>query len=299
MNTCFAEGISIKMEIKQTVKALIIHHTYSNNTSKVASSISSSLQNMGCQTTVLSLSEAIENIPIQNPDLIILGTPAFYWTVPKGAMRLIKKLPEFKGSKAFVFCTFGGCVYKDILYTLASELNSLGADVIGGAVILAPHSFPTKDGTRVGDAEPEHGKGQPDESITNKLNDTINQIVRKIQNNKLDDFDIERLKITNVKSYLNILGSIPYDIKLMFMPKIKVDHSKCDGCESCIDKCETGSISLSKEGQVSINHKTCNLCYSCILRCPSCALNTNWTLARIILWFMGKSRQNIDTKIII
>ncbi len=265
----------------------------------MANQAADTLHSMGWDVYASSLADAVDNVQVKRPDLVILGTPVFYWTIPRPARNLIRQLPKFNGAKAFTFCTYGGCVTVNVPYLLALEMRSLGAEVVGGASILSPHSSPTKGGQRAGDIMPDHGMGQPDANVLEEFNNAIQHISKNIEQNDTEIFHIKRLRISNAKPWARFLETlfIPYRAKMKFMPRVKVDNSICHQCEKCAKECETGSISITKDG-VSINHKSCYICYSCVLHCPSRALTINWKQAEMLLWLMAKCRNNTQTAIV-
>jgi ferredoxin len=52
---------------------------------------------------------------------------------------------------------------------------------------------------------------------------------------------------------------------------IKVDISKCDACETCIDVCPSEAISMV-DGHAYIDPDECAECLACIDECPNEAI---------------------------
>ena len=52
----------------------------------------------------------------------------------------------------------------------------------------------------------------------------------------------------------------------------EVDKAKCTGCESCVDECPSGAISMV-DGKASVNPDSCIDCGACIDACPVEALS--------------------------
>ena len=47
----------------------------------------------------------------------------------------------------------------------------------------------------------------------------------------------------------------------------EVDKAKCTGCESCVDECPSGAISMV-DGKASVNPDSCIDCGACAPECP-------------------------------
>jgi Fe-S-cluster-containing hydrogenase component 2 len=50
-----------------------------------------------------------------------------------------------------------------------------------------------------------------------------------------------------------------------------VDDKRCVGCDTCVDVCPRGAISL-QDGTASINQHLCNQCEACAAACPEGAI---------------------------
>ena len=52
---------------------------------------------------------------------------------------------------------------------------------------------------------------------------------------------------------------------------VKVDSSKCDACETCVEECPSEAISMV-DGHALIDQEECVECLSCIDVCPEEAI---------------------------
>jgi NAD-dependent dihydropyrimidine dehydrogenase PreA subunit len=59
------------------------------------------------------------------------------------------------------------------------------------------------------------------------------------------------------------------------MPKIEIDHTKCDGkeCAECVDSCPMSIFKLENDGIAVGSGAECTLCELCQDLCPSSAIN--------------------------
>jgi Na+-translocating ferredoxin:NAD+ oxidoreductase RNF subunit RnfB len=52
-----------------------------------------------------------------------------------------------------------------------------------------------------------------------------------------------------------------------------VDADTCSGCETCIERCQMGALSMNADGLAEINPDRCIGCGLCVPTCPVGALN--------------------------
>ncbi len=63
------------------------------------------------------------------------------------------------------------------------------------------------------------------------------------------------------------------------MPKVKVDHDKCNGDAVCVDVCPVAVFELKelpayggKKKSVVVNEDACIACMACVIQCPEEAI---------------------------
>jgi len=59
------------------------------------------------------------------------------------------------------------------------------------------------------------------------------------------------------------------------MVRPKVENDKCDLCESCLENCPAGAISVV-DGEIKIDHSICIGCGECLAMCPNRAISVKW-----------------------
>ena len=52
----------------------------------------------------------------------------------------------------------------------------------------------------------------------------------------------------------------------------EVEPDRCTGCETCVDMCQMGAVSMDDEGRARIDLKRCIGCGLCVMSCPVEAL---------------------------
>lgn len=283
--------------------ALILYYTRSRNTARVAGIAEKALVDCGWEVTRMPLARAVEKSTPNTPDLILLGTPVQYWTVPAAAMELIDQLPDFQGSYAFVFSCYGGCVTSNVPYQLGMAMAAKGATVIGGAQFLTPHSCRVNGKLRLGDLDEKFGKGQPDEKTAAEFSDAVCRITQTIESGSAGAVDMKKLKINTMGILSSVMNPVsPLKMKQKFMPPVAVDPYACDGCGACENVCDTGSIRLNENKVAQIDQKTCYRCYGCMEVCPNEALTTNWKQAELLvrsMQWLARDAGNVNHSVIV
>ena len=70
---------------QEQYKASILYYTCSQNTTQLAQEAEGVLQERNWQVFLAPLRQAIKDIPTSRPDLLVIGVPVHYATVPKAA----------------------------------------------------------------------------------------------------------------------------------------------------------------------------------------------------------------------
>jgi len=83
------------------MKACVLYFSQTGNTRKFAEAISDSLK----IPAVFDMT-ATEPSVVNDYDVIILGTPVHGFNPSKGALAFVERLPEGKGKKTILFCTY-------------------------------------------------------------------------------------------------------------------------------------------------------------------------------------------------
>lgn len=278
---------------KKKYTALVLYYSNTQNTAKLAKQAVQTLRKAGWSVNQLSLAKAHKGLPIKKPDLVVLGTPVHFWQVPVPAIKMIRRLPRFDGAKAFIFTTYGTVFDGDAPYQLSKEAGRLGAWVLGGASVLAPHNFMGFGKKRIGDKYKVFGKGQPDKLTMQNFRGALKVVAERVQED-FSKFDIKKMR--SPKPVLTFLeGLPPVSMQRDFLPKIKWDSQLCTQCGKCVRACPTNSISLIN-GEIITDHTTCYRCYQCLWTCDSDARSASLTAPAVMLYGLKKMIKNPGTR---
>ncbi len=282
------------MQNQRPPEALVLHYSQSGNTALLAEAAARALLDRGWAVRLLSLRNREDTRSLNTPDLLVLGTPTHYWKPPVMALSRIRALPRFVGSWAFVYTTYGGVFASDSALALAREAEALGARVLGGASVYAPHNFMTEDGRRLGDVYPEFGQGQPDAGARGRFLSALESVARAVENGRPGTFDLARLG--SARRMLTFVDSlVPLTVKRDFLPLPGVDTGACKLCRTCLTVCDTGSVRFVR-GEIVTQAATCMRCYQCVRKCPEGARVTDWAKIEKLLRGVKKLMSPPETR---
>lgn len=277
--------------------AWVLYYSNSGNTKNLADMAATFLVEKTWDVETINLTD-FEPEKMKKPDLIVLGTPIHFWTIPKMAKEGIAKIPDLSSAVGFVFATYGNVFSSGVTYELAKELEKRGATVLGGASLVCPHNFMSEKGKRLGELYPEFGKDQPDDKTLEKYTNAIKDIAEKAEKNDKISFDINRLKSPN--PFITFMDQfIPVEMEVKALSPVNFDISMCQDCGLCVKKCDTKSITEGPDKEKTINQNTCMRCYTCARGCPSGAMKVNWSKNENFLRLAKKIIKSPGSRIII
>jgi ferredoxin len=252
--------------------ASILYASFSGNTRRVARVAQGTLSGLGWSAELVNLRNFERGVHAIDPDLIVLGVPVQYWDIPSSART------------AFVFTTFGRCVCNSVPWALAMELADKNCSVLGGAQIAAPHSARVDGGPRLGDMEEAFGKGQPDSETLLDFREALMTVASKVEEEQTRPIEIERLKALHTRGVtadlMNRISS--HRMRQSFMPWVEHLDGNCEGCNGCLNACDSGAISNDSADSIVIDRDLCNRCYKCTEICSNSAMTTDWQ--RVVFW---------------
>lgn len=287
------------MEPRSPRHALILSYSCSQNTAGLAAEASATLENRGWQCTCSPLNAAVDQFATP-PDLLVVGVPVHYWTIPVAARNILRQLPALDGCAAFVFSTYGGCVTRDVPSELAAELTSRGATVLGAAQMLMPHSVRGADTRRLGEVEEYFGKGHPRKDELTDFRRAIDKTAARVEKGILRPVPAERLKINTMGIMARLMDTVvSLDRKKQSMPPLEVHTELCTGCGRCVRACDAGALVMDDRHKVRHDARQCEVCHACLEVCPSGALSLDGQKMEHLVRMMHHLTSNTDSKVVI
>jgi len=261
--TLTREGRAAYAELKtrNPKKAVVLWYSQTGLTHRYARLIGCILKEKDLAVDVRDMQKFDKNL-ISDYDLIIIGTPVFYYDTPENVIDWLETLPSVKGVPVAAFVSFGGPEGNQ--HNASCHLLKLLADK-GGVPVgrdafrnIATYPTPTWN-------NPKQISGQ---HLPNAA--TFDQ-VRRFTADTLDRIARGETISTGYELALREglrLLPLPWFNKKV-ISKHTVDPQKCIGCLTCVKKCPTKAINPLKQ---TVNKEKCLACFGCLNNCPADAV---------------------------
>lgn len=184
--------------------------------------------------------------PPLSDGITIIAAPVYAGRITRTAVERLSHI-RGNGGPAIVVALYGNRDYEDALAELQDLADQAGFRTIAAAAFIGEHSY-SRPGMPIAEGRPD----KTDLDIAFRFGQSI----------------LQKLNSANPYSTPAVPGNRPYVDKGPFTPATPVtEESLCTQCQTCIDYCPTGAISLQDEIESDIN--LCIKCCACVKICPN------------------------------
>ena len=215
-----------------------------------------------------------EFFPINNEinnTFAIFIVPVHAQSIPKSAIACLKKLKTYN-SYAFPAVVCGNISHGNSLFEIGKLLQNSGFVVLGGAKLIASHSYNI--------CGLEIAKNRPNENDLNLLLNAIKNLI------EIETKDYKKLNLKTFSNRTNILSKLPRKFLAKFSVKLPIVNCKCTNCSKCVSICPEGAI----KKDFSINKKLCIRCLKCAIICPAKARRAKFSQPFIKLYLKSHKK---------
>ncbi|NLH47200.1 MAG: 4Fe-4S binding protein [Myxococcales bacterium] len=241
-------------------KALVTWYSQTGHTRRIGRLIGKVLEKEGLQVTALPLAE-VDTTALPGYDLLVLGTPVYYFDVPVNVAAWLRRLPALTGIPAASFVTFGGEGSNP--HNTAVRLLRLLADrgaVPVGLSIYANMSTYAPTWSMGSAARTLAYRDLPDEKTFERARAEARAIADRVRRGQA----IRPDKEFNAGEIWRLLDS--QDWTRMLISGHRINEQKCIRCGTCVRTCPAGAIRLDP---ARIDHRACLACFGCVNNCPA------------------------------
>ena len=249
------------LKTRNPKRMLVLWYSQTGQTRRYARLIGCILKGKGLAADVCDMQEFDKNL-LSNYDLIIVGTPVFYYDTPANASEWLETIPSIKGTPVAAFVSFGGPEGNQ--HNASSHILKLLADKggvpVGRDTFRNIASYPTPNWNTPNQISGQH---LPNTATFDQVRRFTADVMERITLGETISVGYEAA----LREGLSWLPLVWLNKKAI--SKHTVDAQKCTGCLTCVRKCPTKAINPSQQ---TVDRDKCLACFGCLNNCPADAV---------------------------
>ena len=242
-------------------KALVLWYSQTGQTRRYAGLIGCILKERGLTADVRDL-QAFEKNLLPGYDLIVVGTPVFYYDTPSNVRDWLERIPAITGTPVAAFVSFGGPEgnQRNASTHILKLMAARGGVPVGREAFRNIASYPTPDWNNAKQASGVH---LPNAETFAQVRRFTADILKKTVQGETVSLEYE-LELREVLRRLPLVW-----LNKKAISRHTVDAGKCIGCGTCVRKCPTHAIHPSTQ---TVDRDKCLACFGCLNNCPADAV---------------------------
>ena len=249
------------LKTRNPKRVLVLWYSQTGQTRRYAKLVGCILKGKGLAVDVRDMQEFDKNL-LPNYDLIVVGTPVFYYDTPANVNEWLKKIPYIKGTPVAAFVSFGGPEgnQHNASTHILKLLTAKGGVPVGSDAFRNIATYPTPTCNN-----PKQISGQhlPNAVTFDQVRRFTADVMERITRGETISVGYE----VALREGLSLLPLVWLNKKAI--SKHTVDAEKCIGCQTCVRKCPTKAINPSKQ---TVDREKCLACFGCLNNCPADAV---------------------------
>ncbi|MBU1450489.1 MAG: EFR1 family ferrodoxin [Proteobacteria bacterium] len=265
---------SVPMKTRRVGSALVAWYSQTGNTRRYGRLLAKTMQEAGIRVTASDLRE-VDKSKIGAYDLIIIGSPVFYYDAPLFVQQWVRSLPDLKGMPVAVYVSFGGPEgnqHNAACSILECLVQRQGVPVAQRAFVNIGAYPLSWAGDKIKKTPWKH-RDLPDRQTYDRVREYARHVLGQVAQGQAAEFS----KKLTLREGLTFLGPI-YWTKRSIEEHYLI-RDKCIECGTCGDNCPAGAINLA---DYSVDRQACVLCFGCLNNCPAQAVYMQYDGVRLI-----------------
>jgi ferredoxin/flavodoxin len=264
----------VPMKSGRINKALVLWYSQTGHTQRCGTVLAKTLAQKG----VMVSSSDIRDFKIEKMidyDLLVLGSPVFYYDTPDYVKKFIKSLSDLKGIPVASYVTFGGPEgnQDNANYSILDLLSEKNGVPVARNSFRSISSFPLAWSEGKVEEKTWNARHLPDEDTFQSVRDYAGFILEKIKENNPELF-VKKLTLRESATF--------FDLE-WWTKKLVKNHSiikeNCVQCGACVEKCPVNAID---PGRPHVDTASCVLCFGCINTCEYQAVHMEYSKETVI-----------------
>lgn len=277
---CFASYPELKT--RKPKKALILWYSQTGHTHRYARLIGCILKSKKITVEERDFQETDKNI-LPDYDLIIVGSPVFYYDTPSNVSDWLETIPSIEGTAVAAFVSFGGPEgnQHNASCHLLKILSKKGGVPVGQDAFRNIPSYPTPHWDS---ANQKSGQHLPNEATFDQVRRFTKETLERISRSETISIEYE-LALREPLRFLPLVW-----LNKRAINKHTVDASQCIQCGICVRKCPTNAINPFEQ---TVDRGKCLACFGCMNNCPAGAVVMEYGGERLYGFFEYLKRNKI------
>jgi ferredoxin len=222
-------------------------------------------------------------------DLIIVGSPVYYYDVPCNFRQWLSTMPDIEGVPVAAFVTYGGeggnqhnaaCALMDLM--VARKGAPVALETFGNMSTYPP------TWTMGYEERILNYSFLPDEATFSRVRTFAIQAQEAASRGRTIAYDTHFDFRDAIKGSFALWAGFK-----LFSGGYSIDEKKCINCGTCVEKCPVGAVDLPAK---SISSDACIACMGCVNNCPVDAINITFMGKRLYGFFEFLKRKKISIK---
>lgn len=239
-------------------RALVLCYSQTGMTSRYGSLIGCIMKDKGI-TVDLADMRSFDKKHLTDYDLILIGSPVFYYDIPVNVTDWLAAIPKITGISVAAFVSFGGPEgnqHNAVCHSLRL-LENAGGVATGMDAFRSIPGYPTPNWDSANQRSGEH---LPNEATYQQVRGFTGQILRRVKQGESIMYESE----LSAREMLHTLPLAWFNKKAI--NKHSVDATKCILCRTCVKKCPVGAIHPERQ---FVDRDICVACFGCLNNCPA------------------------------
>lgn len=250
-----------ELKTRDPKRALVLCYSQTGLTSRYGRLMACVLKGKGLTVDALDMQDFDKN-RLAHYDLIIVGTPVFYYDIPANVSNWLAAMPPITGTPVAAFVSFGGPEgnqHNAVCHTLRL-LSAAGGVAAGRDAFRSIPAYPTPAWDSANQRSGEH---LPDVATYDRVRRFTGQILERVKRG-------EPVTCESEIAAREVLRALPLVwLNKKAINKHAVNAAKCIGCRTCVKKCPVAAIHPEKQ---FVDREKCLACFGCLNNCPADAV---------------------------
>lgn len=252
-----AATVHREFKTRNAKNALVLYYSQTGLTSRYGKLIACILKEKGLTVDALDM-QGFDKNRLTRYDLIIVGTPVFYYDIPANVSDWLAGIPSILGTPVAAFASFGGPEGNQnnaVCHTL-HLLTDKGGIAVGHAAFRSIPAYPTPNWDGPNQVSGQH---LPNEATYEQVRRFTGQILVQVSRGESIAYESQLA----AREFLRMLPLVWLNKKMI--SRHTVDAATCINCQICVKKCPTGAINPAKQ---FVDGDKCLACFGCLNNCP-------------------------------